>query len=359
MSAPASSGPKTAPKVDMVELSALADGSSSPGTSRATTAPRVGMLIAKSAWLTASSARTSHTEPKFRNACSQSSAEVMATRTLVTTSSFRRSTASATAPPQSPKTSSGTRATSPVRPTYAEDPVRSKTCFGTATAVSWVPTAVTTVDSQSRRKAGIFSGRVSTMMRPRTLRTPFRRGGKVSGSEVTTDEFSSANYLGSRDLRRPGERPNVAFGASDAPKAAFGASDATKAALGRWKLRSYALDGPPVVVPDIPKPVVHPVLAPLPKLDQVRPDPPPAPVRRCRDPLDVREPALDPAQRVVQRPPAVDHPGLRGRPRPQLRPARPLGPVLRSLLDADLFDLAADVDLAVQRVPGERHRRVP
>lgn len=131
-------------------LSAFADGSSSGGTSRATTAPRVGMLIAKNAWLTASRASTSHTEPKFRNACSQSSADVIATPTFVTNRSFRRSTASAMAPPQSPKTSSGTSATSPERPTYADEPVRSKTCLGTATAVSWVPTAVTTVDSQSR-----------------------------------------------------------------------------------------------------------------------------------------------------------------------------------------------------------------
>jgi NAD-dependent dihydropyrimidine dehydrogenase PreA subunit len=41
-------------------------------------------------------------------------------------------------------------------------------------------------------------------------------------------------FATARDLLT--ERPNVAFGASDAPKAAFGASDATKATLGTHPL---------------------------------------------------------------------------------------------------------------------------
>ena len=117
ISAPARSGPKTAPNVDIVVLSAFAEGSSPAGTSRATTAPRVGMLIAKNARLTARSPSTSQTEPTPAKAWSQSIAEVSVTPTLVTRRSLRRSTASATAPPQSPNTSSGTSATAPVSPT--------------------------------------------------------------------------------------------------------------------------------------------------------------------------------------------------------------------------------------------------
>ena len=70
---------------------------------------------------------------------------------LVTSSSLRRSTVSAIAPPHSPNTSNGTSATPAAIPTQADDPVRSKTCLGTATAVSCDPIAVTIVDNHSLR----------------------------------------------------------------------------------------------------------------------------------------------------------------------------------------------------------------
>ena len=61
-----------------------------------------------------------------------------------TTSSIRRSTASAIAPPQSPNTTSGTRPNRPVRPTQEDEPVIWNSWKGTATTVSCAPTTVTT-----------------------------------------------------------------------------------------------------------------------------------------------------------------------------------------------------------------------
>jgi hypothetical protein len=134
-----------------VELSAPAAASSSGGTSRGTMAPRAGAFRPKQACCTASSSRTTHTDREPVNACSQNSIDVTAMPAFVTTSRVRRSTASATEPPQRPKTTSGTSATAPLTPTHADDPVSSKICLGTATAVSWLPMEVTTVEAHSRR----------------------------------------------------------------------------------------------------------------------------------------------------------------------------------------------------------------
>ena len=65
----------------------------------------------------ANSTNTTHTELSCAAAWAQSASEVMAMPTLVTMSSFRRSTASATAPPHSPKMRSGTSPTAPASPT--------------------------------------------------------------------------------------------------------------------------------------------------------------------------------------------------------------------------------------------------
>jgi hypothetical protein len=117
ISAPAASGPNTAPNMKTVNSSALAGATSPTGTRRGITALRVGRLTATNACCTPSRASTSHTECRLAKACAQSSAEVTAMPAPVTISNVRRSTASAMAPPHSPNTTSATRPTAPVRPT--------------------------------------------------------------------------------------------------------------------------------------------------------------------------------------------------------------------------------------------------
>ncbi len=73
----------------------------------------------------------------------------------------RRSITSASAPPQSPNTISGTRAKAPASPTYAELDVIWKICCGTATTDNCAPMTVTTPDAHSRRKSRFLSGVVS------------------------------------------------------------------------------------------------------------------------------------------------------------------------------------------------------
>ena len=125
ISAPAIRGPATAPNDCTVEFSAFAAGSSRRGTSRAIAAERVGWLTPKNACCSASRSRMTHTDRLPANDCAASSAEVTAIPAVDRSRSRRRSIASAIAPPQRPKTTSGTSATPPLRPTIAEDPVRS------------------------------------------------------------------------------------------------------------------------------------------------------------------------------------------------------------------------------------------
>ena len=123
MSTPAISGPPMAPACITVMFSELAAGSRFSGSSRGSTALRVGWLTAKNACCTANRDSSSHTLPAPVHACSQNSVLVAIRPSVVMTSSVRRSMTSASAPPQSPKTTSGTRPKTPVRPTYAEEPV--------------------------------------------------------------------------------------------------------------------------------------------------------------------------------------------------------------------------------------------
>ena len=141
----------------------------------------MGWFTAKKACCRPSSSSTTHTEPSPTAACTQSSTEVSASPKLVTSSSLRRSTASAIAPPHTPKSSSGASATAPESPTYPDDPVRSKTCLGTATAVSWLPIAVTAVDAHSRRNDRTRNGRVSITTKLSSRRNPVRGGVPASG----------------------------------------------------------------------------------------------------------------------------------------------------------------------------------
>ena len=112
-----------APAPITVMLRELAAGSCSGGSSRGSTALRVGWLMAKKACCTENSPSRSHTLSAWRAACAQNAALVRMSPTVVTWRIVRRSITSASAPPQSPKTTSGTRPNTPVRPTYAEEPV--------------------------------------------------------------------------------------------------------------------------------------------------------------------------------------------------------------------------------------------
>ena len=112
-----------APAWKIVMFSEFPAGSRSGGSSFGSTALRVGWLIAKNACWTANSPSSSHTLVLPRAACAQKSALVTIRPAVVTTSRVRRSIASASAPPHRPKTTSGTSPNTPVRPTYAEEPV--------------------------------------------------------------------------------------------------------------------------------------------------------------------------------------------------------------------------------------------
>ena len=111
------------PAIITVMLSELAAGSSSGSSSRGSTAERVGWLTPKNACCTANRHSSSHTLLLPSAACTQKSALVPISPVVVMISSVRRSKTSASAPPHSPKTTSGTSPKSPVRPTYADEPV--------------------------------------------------------------------------------------------------------------------------------------------------------------------------------------------------------------------------------------------
>ena len=138
----------------------------SAGTSRGIAAPRAGLFSPKHACCTAEQ----HQHQPHLACCPAPPGRTARTRSARCP---RSSPAASCAgprrrrwlPPHSAKKASGTSATRPLSPTYADDPVSSKICLGTATAVSWAPTVVTTVDSHSLRYAGWRSGAVSTTSR--------------------------------------------------------------------------------------------------------------------------------------------------------------------------------------------------
>ena len=120
---PATSGPAIAPACMTVMFSELAAGSSAAGTSRGSSALRVGWLTAKNACCTANSDSSSQTFVEPANACTANRPLVTIRPMVVTSRIVRRSNTSASAPPYRPKTTRGTRPNTPVSPTYAEEPV--------------------------------------------------------------------------------------------------------------------------------------------------------------------------------------------------------------------------------------------
>lgn len=138
-STPAASGPATPAAVAAVVLTAFAAGSSGAGTSRGTIACLVGELTANATACRATSPSNS-TGLSTRSSAWTNSPSVADHMTRVETSnSRRRSTASATAPPQSAKVSKGTSPATPINPTHSEEWVSWNISTGTATAVSWKP----------------------------------------------------------------------------------------------------------------------------------------------------------------------------------------------------------------------------
>ena len=99
----------------------------------------------------ANTTSTSQTPPRPVAAATNSSSDVAAMPATVTSSSVRRSTASAIAPPHNPNTTSGTSPNRPVSPTHADEPVSWKIWNGTATTVSCDPIVVTIAASHRRR----------------------------------------------------------------------------------------------------------------------------------------------------------------------------------------------------------------
>ncbi|GAA3127761.1 hypothetical protein GCM10020001_056410 [Nonomuraea salmonea] len=114
-------------------------------------APLVGPVMAKPVELTATASRMSHTLSMPSRAWTKMNSVAAQATSEPAMSSLRRSTASAMAPPHRPKTISGIRLAMPIRPTWNEDRVSSKTCWPTAMTVTWTPMLETAWPSQIRR----------------------------------------------------------------------------------------------------------------------------------------------------------------------------------------------------------------
>lgn len=171
---PAVSGPSTMAAWKVVKCSVLAAGTSDFATSLGTIACRVGELTAKALDCRATRPSSRSGLPTCSTACASSPKVASHITAELATSSSRRSTTSATAPPHKPKINSGSRAARPSRPTHSESSVNENISTGTATAVNWKPNIDTALPSHIRRYAGTRSGRTSIAQR--------EGGGPGSGS---------------------------------------------------------------------------------------------------------------------------------------------------------------------------------
>ena len=114
---PPIAGPMTAPALNTSWLRAIALWSRSRGTSRGMADARAGWSTEPSPAATKASAYTAHSGGTGRRATAASPRVTKASATWVTSSSRRRSTASATAPPPSENARIGTSWTSDSAPT--------------------------------------------------------------------------------------------------------------------------------------------------------------------------------------------------------------------------------------------------
>jgi len=106
-----------APAMLTVMLKAEAAGSCAAGSSRGRIALRAGWFSPKNACWIAKMNSSSHTLRRSNAACSQNRALVPINPNVLTSRRLRRSKWSASAPPHSPNTTSGTRPNRPVSPT--------------------------------------------------------------------------------------------------------------------------------------------------------------------------------------------------------------------------------------------------
>src|SRR5215217_3549861 len=160
------------PRFEAVNDTVLAAGTSSAGSTRGTIAPWVEEATANPAACTATSPSSSGRLATSSRAAASSPPVHPHRVSDAPSSSSRRSTASATAPPQSPNITSGTSPTSPSIPTQNEDPV------------SWYPMNPSEFPSHNRRKASWRSGSTSIAAR-RSRRSaviaPQNRPGALEG----------------------------------------------------------------------------------------------------------------------------------------------------------------------------------
>ena len=140
------------------------------------------MKVRRAGWLTAPdraasdiSRYSSQTRFTLAYACTASPVDVTASAVPVTSTSRRRSTASAMAPPSSPTVMDGTAAHSASAPTAADECVSVYTCSATANIVIWVPIADSPEPTHRRRKAGDSRSGVTSMNR-RVIGAPAGRG---------------------------------------------------------------------------------------------------------------------------------------------------------------------------------------
>jgi hypothetical protein len=143
---------------------------------------RAGALIALSEDDTATRAYSSQTDPSPANACAASPADTAARPLVATSTSLRRSTASAMAPPSSPIVTVGTICATPIAPTASDERVMSYTCSGTANMVSAPPTADNVDPIHSRRKSGNSrSGLMSASSRPARAAATWLLARRITG----------------------------------------------------------------------------------------------------------------------------------------------------------------------------------
>jgi hypothetical protein len=99
MSTPASSGPTVTPRLNSTWRNAFADGSSSTGSSRGITACRAGCSMANSAACAAITTYSSAVEPSSPSAWATRTSASSSCPEVDSSTSLRRSKASAIAPP--------------------------------------------------------------------------------------------------------------------------------------------------------------------------------------------------------------------------------------------------------------------
>ncbi len=139
MTRPASSEPNTIDSWKTVWFRAIAAWMWRRSTSVGASDARVGLSSAEKHAPAAVRTYKSGTDASSSCVAMASESDTAARPTWVMSSSRRRSTASAITPAKSESRSSGTAWNRPMSPTANEEPVSTKTWYGSATSRSWLP----------------------------------------------------------------------------------------------------------------------------------------------------------------------------------------------------------------------------